>query len=67
MIVSHGGGYRTLYLWLKSVRVKEGQKIAAGDIVGTVGGEQTPEGPHIEFQVRVPITLPRKPSKFGMS
>ncbi len=56
VIVSHGGGYRTLYLWLKSVRVNEGQKITAGHIVGTVGGEQTPEGAHIEFQVRVPIT-----------
>ncbi len=54
VIVSHGGGYRTLYLWLKTVRVSEGQKLTAGQIVGTVGGEQTPEGAHIEFQVRVP-------------
>jgi septal ring factor EnvC (AmiA/AmiB activator) len=54
VIVSHGGGYRTLYLFLKTVRVSAGQKIAAGQIVGTVGGESTPEGPHIEFQVRVP-------------
>jgi hypothetical protein len=22
--------------------------------VGTVGGEETPEGPHIEFQIRAP-------------
>jgi septal ring factor EnvC (AmiA/AmiB activator) len=56
VIVSHGGGYRTLYLWLNTVRVSEGQKITAGQVVGTVGGEQTEEGPHIEFQVRVPIT-----------
>jgi murein hydrolase activator len=56
VIVSHGGGYRTLYLWLKTVRVNEGQKITAGQVVGTVGGEQTPEGAHIEFQVRVPVT-----------
>jgi septal ring factor EnvC (AmiA/AmiB activator) len=56
VIVSHGGGYRTLYLWLRNVRVTEGQKVTAGQTIGTVGGEQTPEGPHIEFQVRVPIT-----------
>ena len=55
VIISHGGGYRTLYLYLKAIRVQEGQKVAAGQIVGTVGGEQTAEGAHIEFQVRVPV------------
>jgi len=56
VIISHGGGYRTLYLYLKTIRVQEGQKVVAGQILGTVGGEQTPEGAHIEFQVRVPVT-----------
>jgi septal ring factor EnvC (AmiA/AmiB activator) len=56
VIVSHGGGYRTLYLWLKTLRVAVGQKITAGQVIGTVGGDQTPEGPHIEFQVRVPTS-----------
>jgi murein hydrolase activator len=55
VIVSHGGGFRTLYLYLKSVHVRVGQQIPAGQLIGTVGGEQTPEGPHIEFQVRVPV------------
>ena len=27
---------------------------ATGQVVGTVGGAGTPEGPHIEFQVRAP-------------
>jgi septal ring factor EnvC (AmiA/AmiB activator) len=54
VIISHGGGYRTLYLYLKSVAVREGQQVTAGTAIGTVGGEQTPEGAHIEFQVRVP-------------
>lgn len=56
VIVSHGGGYRTLYLFLKTVRVTIGQKIVAGQVIGTVGGEQTPEGPHMEFQVRIPTS-----------
>ncbi|NJD11751.1 MAG: hypothetical protein FIB01_15365 [Gemmatimonadetes bacterium] len=55
VIISHGGGYRTLYLYLKAIRVQEGQKVVAGQIIGTVGGEQTAEGAHIEFQVRVPV------------
>ena len=55
VIVSHGGGYRTLYLYLRSISVRVGQQVAAGQVVGTVGGEKTSEGAHIEFQVRVPI------------
>jgi murein DD-endopeptidase MepM/ murein hydrolase activator NlpD len=34
--------------------VKQGQKVNAGQTIGTVGGEATPEGPHLEFQVRTP-------------
>jgi murein hydrolase activator len=55
VIVSHGGGYRTLYLYLRNISVQVGQRITAGHVVGTVGGEQTADGPHIEFQVRVPV------------
>ncbi|HSJ08657.1 MAG TPA: peptidoglycan DD-metalloendopeptidase family protein [Longimicrobiales bacterium] len=54
VIISHGGGYRTLYLYLRSVSVQVGQQITSGQAIGTVGGEQMAEGPHIEFQVRVP-------------
>lgn len=55
VMVNHGAGYYTLYMYLKSVSVREDAVIAAGDVIGTVGGEQTPEGPHVEFQVRAPI------------
>jgi murein DD-endopeptidase MepM/ murein hydrolase activator NlpD len=55
VIVSHGGGYRTLYLYLRNIGVQVGQQVAAGQVVGTVGGEQSAEGAHIEFQVRVPM------------
>jgi septal ring factor EnvC (AmiA/AmiB activator) len=54
VVVGHGGGYYTLYLRLRSVAVRTGQQIAAGQNVGTVGGEATPEGAHLEFQVRTP-------------
>lgn len=55
VILSHGGGYRTLYLYLQSIGVEVGQQIRAGQGIGTVGGERTAEGAHIEFQVRVPM------------
>jgi septal ring factor EnvC (AmiA/AmiB activator) len=55
VIISHGGGYRTLYLYLQLIEVEVNQVIRAGQGIGTVGGERTAEGAHIEFQVRVPI------------
>lgn len=54
VMISHGGGFYTLYLYLGRVMVQEGQTVMAGQVIGTVGGERTPEGPHIEFQVRAP-------------
>ena len=55
VIVSHGGGYRTLYLYLQAINVAANQVIRAGETIGTVGGERTAEGAHIEFQVRIPL------------
>jgi murein DD-endopeptidase MepM/ murein hydrolase activator NlpD len=54
VVVSHGAGAYTLYLRLKQITVREGQPLTAGQVVGTVGGEATEHGPHLEFQVRLP-------------
>lgn len=54
VVVSHGGGYYSLYLYLREVSVAEGDEIERSTVVGTVGGESTPEGSHIEFQIRAP-------------
>ena len=55
VIVSHGAGYYTLYLYLEEVGVVQGRSIDAEQVVGTVGGSETPEGGRVEFQIRVPI------------
>ncbi len=55
VMISHGGGYYTLYLYLDRIDVKENQQVKAGQVIGTVGGAMTPEGPHLEFQVRAPV------------
>jgi septal ring factor EnvC (AmiA/AmiB activator) len=54
VVVSHGGGYYSLYLYLKDVHVRPGAQITKGQTIGTVGGETTPEGAHVEFQIREP-------------
>jgi septal ring factor EnvC (AmiA/AmiB activator) len=55
VMVDHGGGFYTLYMYLRTLMVKEGDRLDERQVVGTVGGEQTPEGPHLLFQMRAPI------------
>ena len=55
VILSHGNGFYTLYMYLEEIGVVEGRDVTAGQVVGTVGGADTPEGPHIEFQIRAPV------------
>jgi murein hydrolase activator len=54
VVVSHGGGYYSLYLHLRETSVREGAEVRPGAIVGSVGGSGRSEGPHIEFQIRAP-------------
>ena len=56
VVLSHGDGFYTLYLYLEEIGVVEGRTVEIGQVVGTVGGTDTPEGPHIEFQVRAPVS-----------
>ena len=55
VVLSHGDGFYSLYLYLEEIRVTEGRSINVGHVIGTVGGTDTAQGPHIEFQVRAPI------------
>jgi septal ring factor EnvC (AmiA/AmiB activator) len=55
VVLSHGGGFYTLYLYLEDIGVVEGREVETGQVVGTVGGSSTPEGPHLEFQIRAPV------------
>jgi septal ring factor EnvC (AmiA/AmiB activator) len=54
VILGHGDGFYTLYMYLEEIGVVEGRSVTAGQVVGTVGGSETPEGPHLEFQIRTP-------------
>jgi murein hydrolase activator len=55
VVLSHGAGFYTLYLYLEEIGVVAGRTVEAGQVVGTVGGSQTPEGARLEFQVRAPV------------
>ena len=51
VVVDHGGKHHSLYAHLGEARVQPGQKVAAGEVVGTVGST-TLEGPGLYFEMR---------------
>jgi murein DD-endopeptidase MepM/ murein hydrolase activator NlpD len=48
------GGIRleTLYAHLSQIRVHEGQRVAAGEVIGLSGESGCASGPHLHFEVR---------------
>lgn len=53
-IISHGGGYATLYAHQCQVpAVKEGQTVKKGDVIGYVGTTGRSTGNHLHFELRV--------------
>lgn len=51
VVVDHGGKHHSLYAHLGEARVQTGQKVAAGEVLGTVGST-TLEGPGLYFEMR---------------
>jgi len=63
LIFDHGHGISTLYMHMKKVLVKKGQKVKQGDVIGTVGSTGRVTGAHLDvrlnwFQTRLdPATV----------
>ncbi len=63
LIFDHGHGISTLYMHMKKILVKKGQKVKQGDIIGTVGTTGRSTGAHLDvrlnwFQIRLdPATV----------
>lgn len=52
VIIEHKNGFRTLYGHLSKVKVKTGQKVNSGDIIGAVGNTGHSFGCHLHFEIR---------------
>jgi septal ring factor EnvC (AmiA/AmiB activator) len=50
VVVDHGGKHLSLYAHLGEARVQPGQRVAAGEVIGTVGTAL--EGPGLYFEMR---------------
>ena len=51
IIFDHGHGISTLFMHMKDVNVKVGQKIKRGQIVGTLGKSGRATGPHLDVRL----------------
>ncbi len=52
VLVDHGFGYISRYAHLQDIRVKRGQKLKRGEILGTLGSTGRSTGPHLHYEIR---------------
>jgi len=51
VVINHGFGYQTLYGHMNGFKVKEGQIVKRGDIIGYVGSSGASTAPHVHYEV----------------
>lgn len=51
IVINHGYGYKTLYGHLNDFKVRQGQKIKRGELIGLVGSTGKSTGPHLHYEV----------------
>lgn len=63
VIIDHGGGLTSLYGHLYLISVHEGQRVNAGDTIGTEGSTGASTGPHVHFEIRQ-NNIPENPRRY---
>ncbi len=53
VVISHGGGYSTLYAHCSSLKVSAGQTVSKGQVIAACGSTGMSTGPHIHFEVQL--------------
>lgn len=51
VVVDHGFDYETLYAHLSELKVRNGQRVKRGDVIGLVGNTGLSAGPHLHYEV----------------
>ena len=53
VVIKHSHGMYTRYAHLNSFRVKKGQSVDQGQIIGTIGNTGISTGPHLHYEVHI--------------
>ncbi len=53
VIINNGYGYQTLFGHMSKIKVKEGQTVKRGEVIGWVGSTGKSTGPHCHYEVHV--------------
>ncbi len=53
VIIKHKHGIYTRYAHMNSFRVKKGQFVSQGDVIGTIGNTGITTGPHLHYEVHI--------------
>ena len=51
VVINHGYNYETLYGHMVRVKVRSGQKVRRGEVIGWVGSTGKSTGPHLHYEV----------------
>jgi murein DD-endopeptidase MepM/ murein hydrolase activator NlpD len=52
VVIDHGQGLMTLYLHFSELKIKEGDRVERGQVIGLSGGTGRATGPHLHIAVR---------------
>jgi len=63
IIIDHGGGFTTRYGHMSRIKVAKGDKVDAGDVIGSVGHVGWATGNHLHYEVRL-NGVPLDPSRY---
>ena len=61
--VQHRFGIQTIYAHLASLKVKKGDYITSGDVLGSMGSSGRSDGAHLHYEIRI-NNASKNPKKF---